>query len=247
MVSAWAVENGIVLGQTAVHEKSNEITAIPKLLETLVVKGCIVTIDAMGCQREICEKIIEKEADYCVGLKGNQPTLLSDVESFFALYSPHLKDSGPCRSTSTKEKGHGRRERRDYFITNEVEVIQEKHDWPGLVSVGLVRTTRVIKEKVQYENRYFICSFEADPERFAKAVRGHWGVENCLHWSLDVTFQEDLSRVRLSNAAENMSRLRRIAINLLKKIPEKGSLPKKRIKCALDDNYRSAALASQCL
>jgi predicted transposase YbfD/YdcC len=236
MVSAWSNANHLVLGQLKVDEKSNEITAIPLLLDLLDVKGCIVTIDAMGAQKDIAEKIIEKGADYVLALKGNQTSLHEDV----ALYFEQEKLAcGFC----THEKGHGRIEKREYFLETDIDWLSQKPDWKGLRAIGAVRSRVEEKGAVREETRYFITSL-TDAEIFAKAVRGHWGVENSLHWVLDVVFREDASRTRKDNSAENFSVVRRIALNLLRGYPANMSLARKRRRCAYDADFMADVLLS---
>jgi predicted transposase YbfD/YdcC len=217
MVSAWASENSLVLGQVKTEEKSNEITAIPKLLEILHLRGCIVTIDAMGCQREVVERIVEKGADYVISLKGNQEKLHQEVRALFEEAREERFETVPHGYTETLEKDHGRIERRRYWTTGKLDAIREQKKWPSLTSVGMVESRRTVNEVTSTEVRYFISSLPGtDAEKFAGAVRKHWSVENNLHWVLDVAFAEDQSRVRKDNAPENMAMLRHVALNLIK-------------------------------
>lgn len=237
MVSAWASENGVVLGQRKVDTKSNEIPAIPELLDLLVLKDCIVTIDAMGCQRTIAQTILEQGADYVLALKGNQPTLEQAVERFF-LTGPeaeaHRTRSDYCEQT---ERGHGREETRRAWISADLEAELAAAAWPGLQSIGLVEAPRTLGDKTSVERRFYLSSLPPDAEPFAQAVRKHWGIENQLHWSLDVTFREDLSRLRTGYGAENFAVLRHMALNLLRQEPSAKRLPRKRLACALNPDY----------
>jgi len=217
MVSAWASKNSLVLGQVKTEEKSNEITAIPKLLEILHLEGCIVTIDAMGCQKAIVQAIVDKGADYVISLKGNQGKLHDATEEFLGEARAERFETIPHAYTETLEKGHGRVEKRRYWLTNRLDWFREKNEWAGLTSVGMVEATREVNGTTSREVRHYISSLDGtDAEKFASAVRKHWSVENNLHWVLDVAFDEDQSRVRKDNAAENMAMLRHIALNLLK-------------------------------
>ncbi len=224
IVSAWATESGLVLGQVKVDEKSNEITAVPNLLDVLVLKGCIVTLDAMGCQKDIAAHIIDKKANYVLALKGNHATVHEEVKDFFTdAVSPCANQ---CADTAIQDKmdffktvetNRGRRETRRYYQSTDIEWFQDKPLWKNLTSIGMVESLRKVKGKTSIERRYFLSSLPLNAQRFAKAVRGHWGIENALHWSLDVTFREDDCRARTKNAAQNVASLRRIAINLIKK------------------------------
>lgn len=233
MVSAWAEKNHIVLGQTKVDEKSNEITAIPKLLELLVLKGCIVTIDAMGCQKDIASKIIEKEADYLLALKGNQGNLLEQVEDSFRFL--------PVRDSNEElDSGHGRVETRRCLVIDDLSLIEAREEWKGLKTLVKIESERYIKSsgKTEKEVRLYISSLVADAKLINQSIRAHWSIENSLHWVLDVGFNEDSSRKRNGFAAQNYSLLNRIALNLLKndkktKIGVKG----KRLKAGWDNNY----------
>ena len=245
IVSAWASENGLALGQVKVKDKSNEITAIPELLRALEVKGCIVTIDAMGCQKDIAANIIDKHAHYVLALKGNHATVHDEVREFFTDAVPSCATQ--CADTvvqdtmdffQTIEKNHGRVETRRYWQSTDLDWFEDRPLWKGLKSIGMVESIRSVKGKSSIERRFFLSSLPRDAKRFAKSVRGHWGVENALHWSLDVTFKEDDSRARTMNAAQNVATLRRIALNLVKKTPRKNvSLRQKLLLAALDDGF----------
>jgi len=242
MVSAWANTNQLVLGQVKTAEKSNEITAIPALLDLLELKNCTITIDAMGCQKEIAQKIVtECESDYVFGLKGNQDSLYKDVAFYFENLSKSEREKE--KTSTTKEKGHGRIEIREYYLETEIEWISQKPEWAGLSGIGMVKSRVCEKNIWREEVRYFITSL-TDAEAFAAAVRAHWGIENSLHWCLDVVFNEDSNRTRKDNSAENFSVIRRIALNLLRNFPIKMSLNRKRRKCHYDVDFMAAVLFS---
>jgi len=237
MVSAWATANGVVLGQRKVDAKSNEITAIPELLDLLALTGCIVTIDAMGCQRAIAQKIVVQGADYVLALKGNQPTLEQAVQRFFVTgpaAEVHRTTSAYAEQTG---QGHGRVETRCAWISDELEAELTAAAWPGLRSIGMVEATRTLAGETTVEQRFYLTSLPPDASRFARAVRNHWGIENQLHWTLDVTFGEDQSRLRTGHGPENVAVLRHIALNLLHQEPSTKSMPRKRLACALNPNY----------
>jgi len=227
VVSAWAESNGLVLGQLKVDEKSNEITAIPQLLRVLELSGCIVTIDAIGCQKNIAKEIMEADADYVLALKGNQETVHEEVKSFLdstllekqaqrPAAVPASKAAATLASLETVEKDHGRLETRRYYQSNELLWFADLNKWEGLQSVGMVEAIREVGGQRSVERRYYLSSLPLDIANFARAVRGHWGVENKLHWVMDVCFREDQSRARAGYAAENLASLRRLALNLLK-------------------------------
>lgn len=236
MVSAWANANQLVLGQVKTDEKSNEITAIPTLLEILELKGCIVTIDAMGCQKDIAKKIVEMDADYVFGLKGNHSDLHEDVKVYF-------ENESILEKITTHNKGHGRIETREYLLETDIEWLHQKADWVGIGAIGMVKSSVWEKNVLREENRYFITSL-TDVKAFSNAVRAHWGIENSLHWCLDAVFHEDDCRTRKDNSAENFSVIRRIALNILKLYPAKMSLARKRRKCAYDHDFMADVLLS---
>lgn len=230
MVSAWASENQLVLGQLKVDEKSNEITAIPLLLEMLDIKGSIVTIDAIGTQTGIAEKIIEKQADYILSLKGNQEELLAQVKSCFKRQRAESVDR-------VEEKGHGRIETRTCEIITDLGFIDNREMWKGLKAIIRITAQRDTGKKQETETRFYISSVLDNAAGFNGFIRDHWGIENRLHWTLDMVFDEDRQRKRTKNSAENFSFIRKIALNLLKKDTSKGSLVSKRLKAGWDDNF----------
>jgi len=239
MVSAWACENRLVLGQVKVDEKSNEITAIPELLRALALTGCIVTIDAMGCQREIAEQIVEQEADYVLALKGNQGTLHEDVAQYFAWAEKVGFKDISYTFDETVEKDHGRIEERRCWATDDIEWLQQKAMWQGFQSIVMVEADReVLGKERTVERRYFISSLPAAAQPLLEAVRGHWGIENQLHWCLDVALREDASRIRCDHAPENMAVLRHLALNLLKQEKScKLGIKRKQLKAGWDHDY----------
>ena len=216
MVRAWASANRLVLGQLKVEEKSNEITAIPKLIPMLDIAGATVTIDAMGCQKEIAKVITDREADYVLALKENHPTLSGDVTRFFDEAKATAFADIAQASHETVDGDHGRIETRRYWITSDIEWLGAKASWAKLHSIGMVESCREVGETVQVETRYFLTSLPAQGVRFAQAVRQHWGIENALHWVLDVSFHEDACRIRKDKGAQIFSMLRHIALNLLR-------------------------------
>jgi len=242
MVSAWGNRNRLVLGQEATEEKSNEITAIPKLLELLELKGCIVTIDAMGCQTKIAEQIVEQGGDYVLGLKGNQSTLHDEVEDFFDTARAGEFANVAHDFTEETDKDHGRLEVRRYWITEELGTVSETERWKGLSSIGMVERECWIGEEYSIERRFFINSIPAQAARFAEAVRGHWGVENPLHWRLDVLFREDACRIRKGNAPAILTSVRHLCMNLLEQEPSNQRMAQKRRKATWNDDYRAKVL-----
>jgi len=237
LVSAWCSDNHISLGQVAVDSKSNEITAIPALLELLQIEGATVTIDAAGCQRAIASTIRDQKADYVLALKKNQNTLYEDVEACFQQAQIQESVGSPCSVHETQEKGHGREEYRKTYSLPVPEGFRHQALWRDLKSIGMICSRRVLEGREESEVRYFISSRECDAEALSHAARSHWGIENSLHWVLDVTFREDDSRIRKGFGAQNMAALRRIAVSLLKREPTKQSIATKRLMAAWDDDY----------
>ena len=215
MVSAFATEARLVLAQQAVDEKSNEITAIPKLLKLLNLKGHIVTIDAMGTQKAIAKQIIEQGGDYVLALKGNQGTLNEDVRLFLETEAAKTKNNAISSQCEHVDKGHGRIEIRKCYVSNQIDWLTQKSQWEGLKSIVMLEETQESKGKISVERRFFISSLDTDAEKLANAIRCHWHVENSLHWVLDVVYNEDRSTVRKGNAAENMAIIRHISLNML--------------------------------
>ncbi len=242
MVSAWATENRLSLGQVVVHEKSNEITAIPELLGLLDVAGALVTIDAMGCQRQIADAIRRGEGDDVLAVKQNQPTLYERVEAAIDLASE--EETGGFEEHVTSEKGHGRQEVRTYAIVPAPESIDPEGQWQDLKAIGIATSERIDgRGHHSLESRYYILSRVLTAEGFAEAVRGHWGIENNLHWQLDVSFREDECRVRRDQAPANLSVIRRFVLGLLKRETScRRGIETKRLKCAANDDYREKAL-----
>lgn len=235
MVSAWVSENSVVLGAVKTEAKSNEITAIPELLRLLLLDGCIVTIDAMGCQKKIVSEIVKKNADYCIAVKENQKTLYDGIKDSFK-GTAYIKER---ETYETLEKGHGRIEKRVYTVITDQEYLTYLNpdgSWKKLNSIGHVVATRTIKGITSQENRYYILSI-TQAQQFAHAVRNHWGIENSLHWVLDVDFKEDQCRIRSGYADQNMAVLRHMAINLIKQNKTKGSIKTKRLKSGWDENF----------
>ena len=241
MISAWASESQLVLGQIRVNEKSNEIPAVPELLDCIDVKNCVITSDAMSCQKKTVQKITDHECDYVICLKGNQESLHEDVKLYFetAIKEPEFY---PLNKTKTLGKDHGRIEKREYFLTEDVDWIHQKEEWSNLKGIGMVRSTKIEKDVETVDVRYFITSV-TDVKLFAKAVRQHWGIENSLHWCLDMCFDEDHCRVRVDNSGENFAVLRHIAANLYKSFTMvKLSLKAKRFRCSFDDDFLASVI-----
>jgi len=238
IVSAWAGANRLTLGQVKVSEGSNEITAVPELLRLLEIKGCVVTVDALNCQKEMASEIVRQEADYVLSLKGNHCALYKGVESFFESVVNGRSFGFTISRHETVDGDHARIESRKYWHVNAPDWLKEQSDWPGLESLGLVEATREVKQQASKEKRYYLSSLPVDAVRLAEAVRGHWAIENSCHWILDVVFREDDSRVRVGHAAENFALIRRIALNLLQQEKTlKRGVKTKRLKAALDERY----------
>ena len=246
MVSAWATANLITLGQVVVDEKSNEITAIPELLRILELSGSLVTIDAMGCQTEIAQTILDAGADYMLAVKKNQPTLYDGVSWFFL--TQREEDFARVRVSrhETHERAHGREETRSYYVCSVPRDLPDRKRWPKLAAIGWTISDTVRDGNRCHEMRYYIMSRKLSAKEFAAAVRGHWSIENRLHWQLDVTFQEDQSRLRRGHADANFSILRRTALSLLKNNHTiKVGVKNKRLTAGLDDAYLQQVLLGQ--
>lgn len=242
LVSAWATAQRLSLGQVAVDAKSNEITAIPALLELLDVSGALVTIDAMGCQKAIAGKIVEGGGDYILTVKDNQEHLLADIREALA-QACEADFAGLEHDTyETRERGHGREEYRCYTVLQSTAGLRDADQWAGLTTIGMCYSERTVHGKTTDEVRYFIGSRKARAKVYGKGLRGHWGIENTLHWQLDVTFDEDDNRVTKRNAAENLALLRRLTLSLLQAHPAKLSIAKKRFAAALDPTFLEEVL-----
>jgi predicted transposase YbfD/YdcC len=240
LISAWAVGNHLILAQEAVDQKSNEITAIPKLLALLDLEGAFVTIDAMGCQRDIAEQIVEQKGDYLLTVKENQPTLYAGIERLEeAALANEYVEASHC---STEERSHGRQELRACWVLTDLEELQEQVNWPGLQSVVVVVRDRTVGERNSCEKHYYISSRKMSAEKFLQGVRGHWGIENSLHWVLDVVFDEDRSRVRTAHGPDNFGLLRRMAISMLKAEQSPGSIQVKRLMAGWDNRFMERIL-----
>lgn len=243
LVSAFAAGAGLVLGQRATAAKSNEKTAIPELLATLALEGCIVTIDAMGTQPSIAQAIRNRGADYILSLKDNQPTLAESVQDFFAAFQT-APDKTPHRFDEVVEKDHGRLEVRRCYAFDQLDCLHAPERWPDLKSFAAIASERTIKGKTMIEHRFYISSLPADAARLNQAVRQHWRVENSLHWCMDVAFADDQMRARTGNAAHNFAVMRHIALNLIRLDPvkRKGGLKVRRLIAATSDTYRAELL-----
>lgn len=240
LISAWAHENRLVLGQLKTDEGSNEITAIPKLLGLLELKGCIVTLDAIGCQQEIANAIQDRGAEYVFAVKANQQTLQQEIRWFFQEMELEKDiEEGLIQYHKTVDKDHGRLEVREYLISDEVDWLKEWiKGWKGVRSIGMVSARRIIGEQETQEVRLYLSSLPADAQLFAKAVRAHWGVENSVHWVMDMVFREDESRMRKGNSPMNYAILRRIALNLVRRdTTSKFSLKARRKACGWSNDY----------
>ena len=238
LVNAWASEAGVALGQLATDTKSNEITAIPALLELLHVEGCIVTTDAMGCQKAVAQSIVERKAGYALQLKGNHPTAHEEVASYFASEIGDSLVKSDATYTETIDGDHGRIEIRRYWLSRNIGWFEDSDTWPGLRAIGMVEAERTVGDGETSIHRRYYLTTEEEVGPFARAVRSHWGVENSLHWVLDMAFDEDHSRMRSGNAAENFAIVRQVALNLIKQEKvEKVGIKTKRKMCGWDHNY----------
>lgn len=241
LLSAWVSQQGLTIGQSEVDKKSNEITALPDVLKSLDLEGALVSVDAMGCQREIAAQIVGQKGDYLLALKGNQGDLHQQVQDFMQRF----KNTDRVASVQQTELGHGRIETRKCSVSHDLSWIDNAPLWKSLTSLVMVESTREFKnssKKTETETRYYICSRKAGPEPMGQAVRNHWGIENQLHWYLDVAFDEDRCRTRDGNAVQNLSTLRKIILQLLLKAALKGSVKRKRLKAAWNDNYMTKLL-----
>ena len=243
LVSAFAAGAGLVLGQRATAEKSNEKTAIPQLLSVLALEGCIVTIDAMGTQANIAQAIRERGADYVLAVKDNQPILADSVRDFFALFKA-APEKTPHTVAETVEKDHGRLETRRCYAFDQLDCLHRAEQWPGLKSFAVIESERLANGKLSTERRFYISSLPAEAARLAYAVRQHWKVENCLHWCMDVAFADDQMRARTGHAAHNLSVLKQLTLNLIRLDPtqRKGGIKARRLIAATSDSYRAQLL-----
>jgi predicted transposase YbfD/YdcC len=250
MVSAFAARQNLVLGQVKVADKSNEIVAIPALLDMMAIEGAVVTIDAMGCQRSIAQKIVDKKADYVLALKGNQGTLREDVELFAAEQKANGFKNSNVSHDQTVDGDHGRIETRTTTVFHDVAWLQDRHDWPGLKSFVMVESVREIKgshseiDKIERETRFYITSLAWLAHQIGPTIRGHWAIENGLHWVMDMLFRDDESRIRKDHAPANFTTLKHIAYNLIRRAPGKDSLRLKRKVAAWDDDFLASLVTA---
>jgi len=247
LVSAFAAGAGLVLGQRATAEKSNEISAIPELLSTLALTGCTVTIDAMGAQTAVAEAVRERGADYVLAVKDNQPKLAESLEDFWRAFRAHPAEHTPHSFAETVEKGHGRVETRRCHVFDQLECLHKPEQWKGLRCFAAVESERVVGGKTAIERRFYISSLAPDARRVAHAVRSHWAVENRLHWIMDVAFNDDQMRARTKAAAHNLAVLKHITLNLIRLDPvkRKGGVKARRLIAAASDRYRAELLGLQ--
>ena len=244
MVSAFAARQRLVLGQVKVADKSNEIVAIPKLLEMMAIEGAIVTIDAMGCQRDIAETIIDKKADYVLALKGNQGSLRDDVELFVVEQKARDFQDTTISRDETVDGDHGRIETRTTTVIHDVAWLQERHDWPGLKAIVIVDSRREIDGKIERETRLYITSLLLLAAQLGGIVRSHWAVENSLHWVMDMVFRDDECRVRTDHAPANFTTIKHMALNVLRNAKSKDSLRLRRKVAAWDDDFLASLIAA---
>jgi len=242
LVSAWTTTNHLTLGQVAVEAKSNEITAIPELLKLLDINGALVSIDAMGCQKAIARDIVDRGGDYILQAKNNQPNLLEDARTCIEKAVVSADDGQNVSYHETQEKGHGRKEKRRYTVVEDPQGIRNRACWKNLTVVGCCESERTIKGKTSTEVRYFIGSRSANAKAYGAALRNHWSIENNLHWQLDVSFKEDESGIENRNAAENFAMLRKIALMLLKRHPDKQSIATKRLQAGWNTDFLEEVL-----
>lgn len=245
MVSAWAGANRLALGQVATEEKSNQMTAIPRLLELLDLRGCLVTLDAMGCQKDLARCIVEKEADYVLAVKGNQASLHQAIREYFETAEAADFRHVPASYFEEFDAGHGRCEVRRYWLVNDLSTLPQPQAWANVQSIGRGESERHQGDQICGERRYYITTLQGEASTFAHAVRTHWGIENQCHWILDVTFREDDSRIRNANAPINFNTLRQLALNLLKRAQPSNSIKQKRFKAALNDDFRAKVVFQQ--
>lgn len=243
LVSAWATEANLTLGQVAVDSKSNEITAIPPLLELFELRGALVTIDAMGCQKEIAKEIVTRGGDYLLAVKGNQEHLLQDVQATVERALTDEISRHKVLQHNTTERGHGREENRSYVVVHDVTGIRARDAWPKVKTVAMCCTERTVKGKTTSEVRFYVSSRKLAVRAFAKAVRGHWRIENNLHWQLDISLHEDKSTIHNRHEAENVALMRKLALSLLKQNPAKHSIARKRKAAALDHEFLAEIMA----
>ena len=244
MVSAFAARQRLVLGQVKVAEKSNEILAIPKLLDMLAIEGAIVTIDAMGCQRHIAQKIIHKKADYVLALKGNQGTLRDDVELFAAEQKARGFADSKISQDTTVDGDHGRIETRTTTVIHDVEWLQKHHNWPGLNAIVVVETSREIQGKIEQETRFYLTSLGMLATDLGPVIRSHWAIENSLHWVMDMVFRDDECRVRTEHAPANFTTIKHMAHNLIRRAPGKDSMRLRKKVAAWDDEFLASLISA---
>ena len=248
IVSAWSSSRGLILGQIKTEEKSNEITAIPELIKGLDIAGAILTIDAMGCQKAIAALIVEQGGNYVIGLKGNQRSLHDEVVNFFDQAQAINFEDIPCSIHHSIDAGHGRIEEREVYVSSEIDWLPQREEWMGLTSIIMVISQRTIDGQTTKEARYYITNIGADAERLGKAIRIHWGIENSVHWVLDVIFEEDMSLITTGHAAENFSILKRLTLNMLRlDANSKTSLKGKRRKAGWNNAYLAQLLKQSAI
>lgn len=242
MVSAWSSSSNFTLAQMKVDGKSNEITAIPQLLDTMEIEGAVITIDAIGCQTKITKKIVDNDADYIIGIKENQKGLYDEVVNYFDQVKDNDLENAEClmmeTSNALEKEKHGRVEERKIYTTGAIDFLPQKNEWAGLKSIVCVHSKRELAGKISKEKRYYISSLIPDPKQQGNCIRSHWGIENRVHWVLDFAFQEDKLKAKAGNIGENMAVMRHVSLNLLKaEKSSKASIPKKRFKAALNEDY----------